>query len=53
MFPEVKIDGTRGENKLMAAAMTANLQAVMKLAGLDEGINYTMHSFRVGGTVSQ
>ena len=45
LFPEVNVDGSRGGNKLAAATMTANLQAVIKLAGLDEGRNYTMHSF--------
>ena len=53
LFPEVNGDGSRGGNKLAAAAMTANLQAIIKRAGLDEGRNYTMHSFRVGGAVSQ
>ena len=51
LFPAVLPEGTRGRAPLTAAQMTAALQQHLRVAGLPP--RYTMHSFRVGGSVTQ
>ena len=51
LFPIVLLDGTRGCAPLTAVQMTAALQGHLRAAGLPH--RYTMHSFRVGGSVAQ
>ena len=54
LFPEVNADASRGSVQWPAARMTATLQAHIRAGRLqDAGGQYTMHSFRVGGAVSQ
>lgn len=51
LFPEVEGDGTRSALPLTSKRMTALLQSHLKYAGLPT--HFTMHSFRVGGSVSE
>ena len=50
-FPEVSSNGGRGQKPLTAEKMTTSLQTHLKKAGLP--LHFTMHSFRVGGSVSK
>lgn len=51
LFPQVSSDGVRSCHSMSSRHMTAALQAHLRAAGLDD--HYTMHSFRVGGSVSR
>ena len=51
LFPVVTGEGKRGQTPLLAHQMTAALQQHLRVAGLPD--HYTMHSFRVGGSVNQ
>ena len=51
MFPQVSPDGERGQRPMTPKQMTAALQAHFRSAGLED--HYTMHSFRVGGSLSR
>ena len=53
MFPMVEADGSKSSSPWSPDKMSAALQSNMSRAGLAEGRNYSMHSFRVGGAVSQ
>ena len=44
-------EGKRGQPLLLAHQMTAVLQQHLRVAGVPD--HYTMHSFRVGGSVNQ
>ena len=51
LFPVVEPNGTRGTVAVSASRMTAGLQMHLRAAGLPE--HYSMHSFRVGGSLSK
>lgn len=51
LFPVVEPNGDRGCAPMTAKAMTDALQAHLRAAGLPG--HYTMHSFRVGGSLTQ
>ena len=51
LFPVVLTDGRRGAVALSAPRMTASLQGHLRVAGLPD--HFTMHSFRVGGSLSK
>lgn len=51
LFSEPAADGSRGSKRITAKHMTAALQAHLRAANLPDG--FTMHSFRVGGSVSR
>ena len=51
LFPHVTADGQRGQLPLLPHQMTAALQKHLRAAGLPD--HFTLHSFRVGGSVSQ
>ena len=51
LFPTVKDDGARGTRKYLARAMTVSLQGHLRAADLPP--HFTMHSFRVGGSLSR
>ena len=51
LFPVVTAEGGRGSLLLPAARMTTALQGHLRAAGLPS--HFTMHSFRVGGSLSQ
>ena len=51
LFPVVLADGGRGPVALSAPRMTAALQGHLRAAGMPD--HFTMHSFRVGGSVSK
>ena len=51
LFPVVTAGGDRGNLPLPAARMTTALQAHLRAAGLPS--HFTMHSFRVGGSLSK
>ena len=51
LFPMVDENGGRGTVPLTAPRMTAALQAHLRAAGIPG--QFTMHSFRVGGSVSR
>ena len=53
LFPQVDPDGSRGSSPWTAHDMSSRLQAAVSAAGLADGRKYSMHSFRVGGAVSQ
>ena len=51
LFPVVTTEGGRGSLRLFAARMTTALQGHLRAAGLPS--HFTMHSFRVGGSLSK
>ena len=51
LFPVATAEGGRGHLSLSAARMTANLQSYLRMADLPN--HFTMHSFRVGGSLSK
>ncbi|CAN0042059.1 unnamed protein product, partial [Pylaiella littoralis] len=51
LFPVVEENGRRGSASLTAPRMTASLQSYLRDANLPA--NFTMHSFRVGGSLSE
>ena len=51
LFPLVLADGSRGPVPMSAQRMTAALQGHLRMAGLPD--HFTMHSFRVGGSVTK
>jgi len=51
LFSEPSLDGGRGTSKLQARDLTKSLQAYLRDAGLPS--HFTMHSFRVGGSLSR
>lgn len=51
LFPVVLNGGGRGSVPLTAVQMTSPLQGHLRQAGLSP--HYTMHSFRVGGSLTQ
>ena len=51
LFSTPKEDGTRGTSRLIAKDMTTALQAHLQAADLPT--TFTMHSFRVGGSLSR
>ena len=51
LFPSVRENGEEGNLALTPAQMTANLQAHLRAAGMEDE-RYTFHSFRVGGAAS-
>jgi len=51
LFPTVEDDGVRGNAALTPPRMKATLQKYLRGAGLPD--HYTIHSFRVGGSLSQ
>lgn len=51
LFPVVTPEGSRGREKLSAPRMTADLQGHLRRANLPS--HFTMHSFRVGGSLSK
>lgn len=51
LFPEVSKDGSRSNRPLTAARMTSTLQASLTAAELPN--HFTMHPFRVGGSLSK
>ena len=51
LFPVVESTGGRGTVPLTAPRMTAALQAHLRTAGMSD--QFTMHSFRVGGSLSK
>ena len=53
MFPQVETDGSKGTSPWNAHDMSMTFQRLVSAAGLSDGRNYSMHSFRVGGAVSQ
>lgn len=53
LVPQVGSDGSKGRSPWLAQDMSTTLRKFMSKAGLAEGRDYSMHSFRVGGAVSQ
>lgn len=51
LFPSFGVDRSRGLSPLPPPRLTASLQSHLREAGLT--VHYTMHSFRVGGSVSE
>ena len=51
LFPSVRENGEEGNLALNPTQMTANLQAHLRAAGM-ENKRYMFHSFRVGGVAS-
>ena len=51
LFPSVRENGEKGKLALTPAQMTANLQAHLRAAYMEDK-RYTLHSFRVGGATS-
>ena len=51
LFPVVECNGERGSVAITAPRMTATLQAHLRAGGLPD--HFTMHSFRVGGSLSK
>ena len=51
LFPSVSAEGGRGNLSLSAARMTTALQGHLRAAELPS--HFTMHSFRVGGSLSK
>ena len=51
LFRSVRENGEKGNLALTPAQMTANLQAHLRAAGMEDK-RYTLHSFRVGGAAS-
>jgi len=51
LFPVITTEGGRGSRPLSGARMTASLQGHLREAGLPS--HFTMHSFRVGGSLSR
>ena len=51
LFPEVTVGGDRGNLPLPAARMTTAFPAHLRAAGLPS--HFTMHSLRVGGSLSK
>ena len=51
LFPSVQENGEKGNLVLTPAQMTANLQAHLREADMEDK-RYTLHSFRVGGAAS-
>ena len=49
IFPVATMEGGRGSRPLSAARVTASLQTHLREAGLPD--HFTMHSFRVGGSL--